>query len=227
METRNQVLGRIREALQVLAPIPGHHGVAAQIDQMPSPDKFQAWLPEVGSTCEARIALFAKQSAELKTEFQVVKGRSEVEGWIQEHQSEWKNAAIHRGALLDSVRGAFSIPLLDVAGGYPVDKLKSCDVGFTECEALVAQTGSVVVSSRTCGGRGISVLPPHHVVVAKMSQLVADLPEAFHQLKVRYEGNYPSMISFITGPSRTGDIERILVLGAHGPKRVTVLLMED
>ena len=64
---------------------------------------------------------------------------------------------------------------------------------------------------------------PHHIVLARREQLVADLPAAFALLKEKYAVNYPSMISFITGPSRTGDIERILVLGAHGPKQLTIL----
>jgi len=53
--------------------------------------------------------------------------------------------------------------------------------------------------------------------------LVPDLPAAIDLVKKKYGNNYPSMISFITGPSRTGDIERILVLGAHGPKKLTIL----
>jgi len=67
------------------------------------------------------------------------------------------------------------------------------------------------------------VLPPHHVVIARREQLVADLPAAFDLLQQKYSPDFPSMISFITGPSRTGDIERILVLGAHGPKKLTIL----
>ena len=51
------------------------------------------------------------------------------------------------------------------------------------------------------------------------------LPAAFAALKSRYGSNYPSMMCLITGPSRTGDIERILVLGAHGPKKLTVFCM--
>jgi L-lactate dehydrogenase complex protein LldG len=89
----------------------------------------------------------------------------------------------------------------------------------------VAQTGSVCVTSRSSGGRALSVLPPHHVVVARQSQLVTDLSAAYEHLAGRYGAEYPSFISFISGPSRTGDIERILVLGAHGPKKLTVLLL--
>jgi len=61
------------------------------------------------------------------------------------------------------------------------------------------------------------------VVIARREQLIPDLPTAFALLKKKYAENYPSMISLVTGPSRTGDIERILVLGAHGPKKLTVL----
>jgi L-lactate dehydrogenase complex protein LldG len=70
-------------------------------------------------------------------------------------------------------------------------------------------------------------LPPHHVVVARRDQLIPDLPAAYVLLQSRYANSFPSMISFVTGPSRTGDIERILVLGAHGPKKLTIYLIES
>jgi L-lactate dehydrogenase complex protein LldG len=104
----------------------------------------------------------------------------------------------------------------------PLD-LESCDAGITECDVLVAQTGTVVVTSRSAGGRALSVLPPHHVVVARRTQLIPDLPAALEHIQRVYGANYPSFISLITGPSRTGDIERILVLGAHGPKQLSIL----
>jgi L-lactate dehydrogenase complex protein LldG len=68
------------------------------------------------------------------------------------------------------------------------------------------------------------VLPPHHVVLARRDQLVSDLTAAFQRVEALHGQNWPSMISLVTGPSRTGDIERILVLGAHGPKKLTVLM---
>ena len=115
--------------------------------------------------------------------------------------------------------------VLKADDGYDVNEMETCDAGITECDALVAQTGSVLVTSRSAGGRALSVLPPHHIVLARRDQLIADLPAAFALLKQTYGAGMPSMISFITGPSRTGDIERILVLGAHGPKELTVLLI--
>ena len=104
--------------------------------------------------------------------------------------------------------------------------LEKCSVGITACDALVAQTGSILLTARSAGGRALSVLPPHHLVVAQMNQLVADLPAALELLSARYDGNFPSFATFITGPSRTGDIERILVLGAHGPRLLTVILVQ-
>jgi L-lactate dehydrogenase complex protein LldG len=121
---------------------------------------------------------------------------------------------------------ALSLPTIKTDDGYAIPDLEQCDVGITVCEALVAQTGSILVTNKGCGGRALSVLPPHHVVVATRDQVIPDLTAAFQLLEERYGANYPSMMGFITGPSRTGDIERILVLGAHGPKKLTILLID-
>jgi L-lactate dehydrogenase complex protein LldG len=75
---------------------------------------------------------------------------------------------------------------------------------------------------RQAGGRALSILPPHHVVLARRDQLLPDLPAAYALVKTKYADNYPSLLCLISGPSRTGDIERILVLGAHGPKKLTI-----
>jgi L-lactate utilization protein LutB len=96
------------------------------------------------------------------------------------------------------------------------------EVSVTGCDCLVAQTGSIFVSTRTANGRAASVLPEMHVVVARRDQLVPDLAAAFALLRSRYGKNWPSSLSLITGPSRTADIEKILVMGAHGPKRLAV-----
>jgi L-lactate dehydrogenase complex protein LldG len=105
------------------------------------------------------------------------------------------------------------------AGNVPV---REAELGVTACDCLVAQTGSVFVTTRAAGGRALSVLPPAHLVIARRDQLVPDLPAAFARLRARYGTHWPSALSLITGPSRTSDIEKTLVLGAHGPKRLAV-----
>lgn len=102
----------------------------------------------------------------------------------------------------------------------------NADVGITACEALIARNGSIMVSNSTEAGRRLSVYPHVHIVIAHTSQLVLDLKDAFKLLKNKYGDNLPSMISNITGPSRTADIEKTLVLGAHGPKELFVFLLE-
>ena len=100
--------------------------------------------------------------------------------------------------------------------------VREADLGVTGCDCLVAQTGSIFVCPRSAGGRALSVLPPVHLVIARRDQLIPDLVAAFALLRQRYGGNWPSTFSLITGPSRTADIEKILVMGAHGPKRLAV-----
>lgn len=103
---------------------------------------------------------------------------------------------------------------------------KRAEIGVTTCEALIARTGSIVVSNGSMAGRRLSIYPSVHVVIAYTSQMVMDLRDGFEVLKKKYPV-LPSMISTITGPSRTADIEKTLVLGAHGPKQLYLLLLDD
>ena len=100
---------------------------------------------------------------------------------------------------------------------------ESSQATITGCEALVAQTGSVLVSA-ACGGRGASVIAPVHIVVATIDQLVPDLDAALAQVQERGVVSQNSFLCLITGSSRTADIEKILVMGAHGPRRLIVFL---
>ncbi len=110
---------------------------------------------------------------------------------------------------------------------YSTEKdFEEAEVGFTLCEALIARNGSIMVSNANAAGRRLSIYPHCHVVVAYASQLVPDLKDAFKLIKSKYKNNMPSMISTVTGPSRTADIEKTLVLGAHGPKELYVFLLE-
>jgi len=107
------------------------------------------------------------------------------------------------------------------------DQLTQAHVGMTGCESLVARLGSIMVSTGQMAGRQIFIFPEIHIVLAYSSQLVPDLKDALVKLKKKYDQRMPSMVTLITGPSRTADIEKTLVMGAHGPKELYVFLLED
>ncbi|MBL4677170.1 MAG: LUD domain-containing protein [Mucilaginibacter sp.] len=110
---------------------------------------------------------------------------------------------------------------------YETDKdFDQAEVGFTLCEALIARSGTIVLSNANAAGRRLSIYPPVHIVLAYTSQMVLDLKDGFKIIKEKYGNAIPSMITHVTGPSRTADIEKTLVLGAHGPKELFVFLLD-
>jgi L-lactate dehydrogenase complex protein LldG len=113
-----------------------------------------------------------------------------------------------------------------VAERLTKNDLANCNVSITGCEYLVARTGSIVMSAAQPGGRTTSVYAPIHICIAYTNQLVYDLKDALQSVKNKYGNNLPSLITFATGPSRTADIEKTLVVGVHGPKEVYLFLVE-
>lgn len=101
------------------------------------------------------------------------------------------------------------------------------NIGLTGCEFLVAHLGSVLISSAQVSGRRLNVFPETHIVVASRSQLTDYLEQAMQKMQEKYKNNLPSLISNITGPSRTADIEKTLVMGMHGPKSLFVIISDE
>jgi L-lactate dehydrogenase complex protein LldG len=231
-DDRKAILDRIRRALKTPAPRP-HHSGSTPNGNIPEPknqlpiwgqENFRQWLPPVGEGPEEQLALFAANAASLMADFVLCENEEDLKTKLAALKEEcgWTKIASHAGEFTAGVLPALELPCVFTDENYNVAELENCDAGLTECEALVAQTGSVLVTNRSSGGRALSILPPHHVVLARREQLLPDLSAAFQLLQEKYAENYPTMMSLITGPSRTGDIERILVLGAHGPKRLTI-----
>ena len=104
--------------------------------------------------------------------------------------------------------------------------IATCDASVTGCELLIARTGSILMSSAQLSGRTTSVYAPIHICIAYTNQLVYDIKEGLQTIKQKYADKLPSLITLATGPSRTADIEKTLVVGVHGPKEVFVFLVE-
>ena len=108
----------------------------------------------------------------------------------------------------------------------PADPVvESANACITGCEMLIARTGSILLSSHQNMGRTAPVYYPVHIVFAYADQVVFDIEDGFAALKKKYGTNLPSMINLTTGPSRTADIEKTLVVGVHGPAEIFCFLI--
>jgi L-lactate dehydrogenase complex protein LldG len=104
------------------------------------------------------------------------------------------------------------------------DELFAADVGITGVSGVIAETGSLLVTTSPTEPRSGSLLPPVHIAIARQDQLIADLFDVFE--KYSAERVPPSNLVLITGPSKTGDIELKLVTGVHGPGEVYVIILD-
>jgi L-lactate dehydrogenase complex protein LldG len=226
VSARDAILARVREALQAKG---SHENPATDSGLDDSIAASRRVLPAVPPDLEGQVQLFGELSANLRTEFLRCTDESSARAQMVAlaEREKWESIAFAGNQQIESLLVDIGIPKANVNAGISTLELEKVSVGVTGCDALIAQTGGVLLSARSSGGRALSVLPPHHVVIATNSQLVPDLPAAFELLERKYTPDFPSFITFITGPSRTGDIERILVLGAHGPRKLTVMLIGE
>ena len=177
--------------------------------------------------------IFATEFTQVKGEFIFCENESHFSDQFNALylENNWKDIRVWDPPLKSILQNnSISIGFSPVSGSLINDSrenLEKADVGFTLCEALIARNGSVLVSSGLESGRGLMILPPVHIVLAFHHQLYMDIKQGLAFLKSKYEENFPSSIAFITGPSRTADIEKTLVLGAHGPKRLIVFFMDS
>ena len=211
---RSQILDRVRAAVKHKAPQPEMHGE-------PKP-----WFPSIASDPETLIARFKLEHETLKGEFirasNVGAARKELHGFCE--RNSIKTIAASADSLLRDVLEGQEVRWID-ANSKAGASLDGFDLGVTRADVLAARTGSIFLTSRSGSGRALSVLPPIHLVVATKEELVVDLAEGMQVWQRKYGNNWPSNCFIISGPSRTADIEKVLVLGAHGPKRLVTLLL--
>ncbi len=125
-------------------------------------------------------------------------------------------------------RANISLTIADLAAGIPRDQLRdlefAADAGITSVDYGVAETGTLALLAAPGQGRGISLLPPVHIAVLEARHVVYELAALFEAVTQR--GELPSALTFVTGPSRTGDIEQKLTIGVHGPQELHLILIE-
>lgn len=136
------------------------------------------------------------------------------------HEEQWAQIFCSEPAIREILDRA-GIPYTPEA-----NVVASVEAAVTGCEFLIARTGSVLISSAQGSGRRAFGHAPVHVVISRTTQLVSEIADSLAGIKAKY-GEIPSQISMLTGPSRTADIEKTIVLGAHGPRDLYVFLLND
>jgi L-lactate dehydrogenase complex protein LldG len=132
--------------------------------------------------------------------------------------------------LLDEAGGEFVCDANGVASPEFLRKAIAADIGITGVDYALANTGTLVVLTGRGRARSASLLPPVHVALVKAGQIISGLDDLFALLKAEKGFSNQSMssaVTFITGPSRTADIEMTLVVGVHGPQQLHVILLND
>jgi len=107
------------------------------------------------------------------------------------------------------------------------EELLRSDASITLCDYVAARTGTILVSGYSVLSRRIISYPDIHIVYAHISQLVYDMSEALEKFYKANKDKFPSFVSFITGASKTADIEKTLIMGAHGPKKIYIFLSNN
>jgi L-lactate dehydrogenase complex protein LldG len=208
--SREKILKKVRKAL-----------ISTVKDETPGNIDFDSPIYEAPN--EPLEIMFAQQLTRLNGKFIFCENESDfihnLEALISENK--WKDVYAIDPRITTMLHKS------SIAFSDKPDDLKTTNVGLTGCEYLVARLGTVMVSSRQSSGRRLVVFPNYHIVVAYTSQLVLNIKDALRGMKDRYGNQPPSMVTAISGPSRTADIEKTLVQGAHGPKEIYVMLIDD
>jgi L-lactate dehydrogenase complex protein LldG len=206
---KENILKKIRKALSESTPIPfpqseGNHSV-----YQPSSQELEVEFAEQFTKLQGKF-IFCIDPGEFVAQFTALAG----------HQG-WKKIVCREAKLQALLRNCGF-------AAFSESGLAECDAAVTSCEALVARTGSIVMSTGggNASGRTVSVYAPVHICVAWTDQLVYDIRDSLVALKEKYSQQIPSLITFATGPSRTADIEKTLVVGVHGPREVYLFLVD-
>lgn len=222
MTARDDIIGGIRRSLGRGAP---DEGTAAELAARVEAHRRNL-IPARAVTLDpaARVALFVAMAEAVQTTVARLASEAEVPGEVARYLAAENlpaELAMAPHPALDALPWA-ERPLLQIRRGAAT---AGDAVSLTPCLAAVAETGTLMLVSGEQTPTTLNFLPDTHIVVLRAEQVVATYEDGWDLLRTR--PGLPRTVNFITGPSRTGDIEQKIELGAHGPRRLHIILIEE
>ncbi len=220
-ESRESFLARVHQAL-------GRDATAAPNEPAPAVDEA---LVRLASADDDLVGLFARRAGEVGLKVHRVSqadAASKAVALLGELGAT--RLVCHAGAtgeaigLRAALGGCFTFIEPDAEGFGPC---YDSDAGISDVHAALAETGTLICCSGRDRPRATSLVPPNHLALVRASDILPDMLDYWARLQGIPGRDLPSSQAFITGPSKTADIEGILVTGVHGPGRVDVLLIQD
>lgn len=223
---REEILGKLRGALK-RGPLTGERAaqLEARLKNHPAgivPRRSEG-LDRAGLT-----RLFEQEGTAIATTMERVKSMADVPKAVADYLSRHNLPAEFAAApdpLVDKAPWS-ERPLLKLKRGKPSP---TDPVGLSVGFCAIAETGTLMMLSGSDNPSTLNFLPDDHIVILPASRIVGPMEDAWQRLRDRQgnNGTMPRTVNFITGPSRTGDIEQKLEMGAHGPRRQHILIVED
>lgn len=176
---------------------------------------------------DARVALFTKMAESVHASVVRVPNSSQVPGAVVDYLADNNlpsDCVMAPDKTLD-VYPWLKCPLLNIRRGKAAD---ADQVSVTGAEMGFAETGTLMLTSDATRPSTLNFLPENHIVVLRANKIAGGYEEGWRQLRQKGGGGFmPRTVNMITGPSRTGDIEQTMQLGAHGPRRLHIIIVGD
>lgn len=205
--SRDNILNRIKQALKKQVPVPFPESESNSFPFQPLTQELEIEFAENFTKLQGRFS-FCANEAELAVQLNLLAA-----------QRKWsKILCVEEDLKTTLIEKGFT--------NISSTNLADCEASITYCEQLIARTGSLLLSSGQPSGRTVSVYAPVHICVAYTNQLVYDISDGLNGILDKYRLELPSLITLASGPSRTADIEKTLVVGVHGPKEVFCFLID-
>ncbi|HEV2550388.1 MAG TPA: lactate utilization protein [Stellaceae bacterium] len=227
-EARDQIIQSIRRALKRGALTT--EAEKALADRLAQPTRNLIPARAASLQHQGQVDLFVAMAEEVQTTVMRVVDAGAVPGAVADYLAQQNlpsRLVMTPDPRLDDIPWS-DRPMLEIRRGRAED---GDQVGVTACFAAIAETGTLMLTSGPESPTRNNFLPDTHIVVMRGAQVVASYEDGWARLRAERaaagQSPMPRTVNFITGPSRTGDIEQRIELGAHGPRRLHIVLIDD